>query len=43
MRKVVVEPKSLERSVLEIWFDRRYRPLRKSVEGGELVPLSEWA
>lgn len=43
VRKVVVGPKSLERAVLEIWFDRRYRPLRKSVEGGELVPLSEWA
>jgi len=29
--------------VLLIWFDRRYRPVRKEVQGGELVPIREWA
>ncbi|AEB12682.1 hypothetical protein [Marinithermus hydrothermalis] len=42
VRKVIVAPQSLDRAVLEIWFDRRYRPVRKVVEGGELVPIREW-
>jgi len=42
VRKEIVSPKSLDRAVLEIWFDRRYRPVRKAVEGGELVPIREW-
>ncbi len=42
VRKVIVAPRSLDRAVLEIWFDRRYRPVRKVVEGGELVPIREW-
>ncbi|RIH87014.1 hypothetical protein Mlute_01091 [Meiothermus luteus] len=43
VRKVVVSPKHLDRAVLEIWFDRAYRPVRKVVEGGELVPIREWS
>jgi len=42
VRKVVVAPNSLDQAVLEIWFDRRMRPLRKVVEGGELIPIKEW-
>jgi len=42
VRKAIIAPKSLDRAVLEIWFDRGYRPTRKSVEGGELVPIQEW-
>ncbi|GEM85918.1 hypothetical protein [Meiothermus granaticius] len=42
VRKSIVAPKSLDRAVLEIWFDRGYRPKRKVVEGGELVPIREW-
>ncbi len=42
LRKEIVAPKSLDRAVLEVWFDRRMRPRRKVVEGGELIPLREW-
>lgn len=42
VRKVIVSPRYLDRAVLEIWFDRAYRPVRKAVEGGELVPIREW-
>ncbi|HGY10047.1 MAG TPA: hypothetical protein ENK37_08370 [Oceanithermus profundus] len=42
VRKVVIAPQSLDRAVLEIWFDRRARPVKKAVEGGELVPIKEW-
>ena len=42
VRKEIVSPKGLDRAVLEIWFDRRYRPVRKAVEGGELIPIREW-
>ncbi|MCS7057558.1 MAG: hypothetical protein NZ849_09900 [Meiothermus sp.] len=42
VRKVIVSPQYLDRAVLEIWFDRAYRPVRKAVEGGELVPIREW-
>ncbi len=42
VRKEIVAPRSLDRAVLEIWFDRRYRPVRKAVEGGELLPIREW-
>ncbi len=42
LRKEIVAPKSLDRAVLEVWFDRRMRPVRKAVEGGELVPIKEW-
>jgi hypothetical protein len=43
VRKEIVAPRSLDRAVLSIWFDRRYRPVRKEVQGGELVPIREWA
>ncbi len=43
VRKVIVSPQHLDRAVLEIWFDAAYRPKRKRVEGGELVPIKEWA
>lgn len=42
VRKVIVAPHSLDRAVLEIWFDKSYRPTRKSVEGGDLLPIKEW-
>ena len=42
VRKEIVAPKSLDRAVLEIWFDRRFRPVRKEVVGGKLVPIREW-
>jgi len=42
VRKVIVAPESLDRAVLEIWFDRRGRVVRKAIEGGELVPVKEW-
>jgi hypothetical protein len=42
VRKEIVAPRSLDRAVLLIWFDRRYRPVRKEVQGGELVPIREW-
>ncbi|AWR85567.1 hypothetical protein [Meiothermus taiwanensis] len=42
VRKIIVSPQHLDRAVLEIWFDRAYRPTRKVVEGGELVPIKEW-
>jgi hypothetical protein len=42
VRKEIVAPRSLDRAVLEIWFDRRYRPVRKEVQGGELIPIREW-
>lgn len=42
VRKEIVAPRSLDRAVLEIWFDRRFRPVRKEVTGGELVPIREW-
>lgn len=42
VRKEIVAPRSLDRAVLEIWFDRGYRPVRKNVEGGELIPIREW-
>jgi len=42
VRKVIVAPNSLDRAVLEIWFDRRMRPQRKTIEGGELIPIKEW-
>jgi len=42
VRKVIIAPKSLDQAVLEVWFDRRMRPLRKVVEGGELIPIKEW-
>jgi len=38
VRKEIVAPRSLDRAVLEIWFDRRFRPVRKEVQGGELLP-----
>ena len=43
VRKVIVAPESLDRAVLEIWFDRRARVVRKACEGGELVPIKEWS
>jgi hypothetical protein len=42
VRKEIVAPRSLDRAVLEIWFDRRYRPVRKEVQGGELISIREW-
>jgi len=42
VRKVIVSPKHLDRAVLEIWFDRAFRPQRKVVEGGELIPIKDW-
>ncbi|GIW29103.1 MAG: hypothetical protein KatS3mg070_2466 [Meiothermus sp.] len=42
VRKIIVSPQHLDRAVLEIWFDRTYRPTRKVVEGGELIPIREW-
>jgi len=42
LRKVIIAPNSLDQAVLEIWFDRRLRPLRKVIEGGELIPIKEW-
>ncbi len=42
VRKHIIGPKSLERATLEIWFNRAYKPTRKVVEGGELVPIREW-
>ncbi len=42
VRKVVIAPESLDRAVLELWFDRRARVVRRVVEGGELVPVKEW-
>ena len=42
LRKPIVAPNSLDRAVLEVWFDRRLRPVKKTVEGGELVPIEEW-
>lgn len=42
VRKEIIAPKSLDRAVLEVWFDRRMRPRRKEVQGGELVPIKEW-
>ena len=42
LRKVIIAPNSLDRAVLEVWFDRRLRPLRKVIEGGELIPIKEW-
>ena len=42
LRKPIVAPQSLDRVVLEIWFDRRLRPIKKAVEGGELLPIKEW-
>jgi hypothetical protein len=43
VRKIIVSSQHLDRAVLEIWFDSAYRPKRKAVEGGELVPIKEWA
>ncbi len=40
VRKEILAPRSLDRAVLEIWFDRGYRPRRKEVRGGELVDLA---
>ncbi len=42
VRKNIISPEHLDRAVLEIWFDNAYRPKRKVVEGGELVPIKEW-
>lgn len=42
VRKTIIGPKTLDRAVLEVWFDRGYRPTRKNVEGGELLPIREW-
>lgn len=42
VRKQVVGPHHFDRAVLEIWFDRGYRPSRKEVDGGELVPIRDW-
>ncbi|MER3483294.1 MAG: hypothetical protein C4332_09290 [Meiothermus sp.] len=42
VRKNIVAPRSLDRAVLEIWFDRSYRPKRKELEGAELVPIRDW-
>jgi len=42
VRKMIVAPESLDRAVLEIWFDRRGRVVKKACEGGELVPIKEW-
>lgn len=43
LRKVITSPKHFDHAVLEIWFDRGYRPTRKAVEQGELVPIREWS
>ncbi len=43
VRKVIIAPDSLDRAELQIWFDRRMRPRRKAIEGGELVPIKEWS
>jgi hypothetical protein len=43
VRKVIVAPQSLDRASVEIWFDRSYRPIRKAIEGGELIPVREWS
>jgi hypothetical protein len=43
VRKIIVSSEHLDRAVLEIWFDKSYRPKRKIVEGGELVPIKEWS
>jgi len=42
VRKAIVSPQHFDRAVLEVWFDRAYRPKKKEVEGGELVPIREW-
>jgi len=42
VRKIIVSPQHLDRAVLEIWFDHAYRPKRKVVEGGELIPIRDW-
>lgn len=42
VRKEIVAPRTLERAVVEIWFDRAYRPKAKRVEGGELIPIRDW-
>ncbi|MDX2003977.1 MAG: hypothetical protein SFU83_01755 [Meiothermus sp.] len=42
VRKAIVSSQNLDRATLEIWFDNGYRPKRKVVEGGELVPIKEW-
>lgn len=42
VRKEIIAPGSLDLAVLEIWFDRGYRPTKKVVEGGELIPIKAW-
>lgn len=42
VHKTIVSPQHLDRAELEIWFDKGYRPKKKMVEGGELVPIKEW-
>lgn len=43
VRKAIVSPQHFDRAILEIWFDNSYRPKNKVVEGGELVPIRDWA
>jgi hypothetical protein len=40
VRKEIVAPRSLDRAVKP---NQKHRPVRKEVQGGELVPIREWA
>jgi hypothetical protein len=42
VRKHVVGPKTFDRATVEVRFDRGYANPRATVEGGEVVPLSQW-
>ncbi|HWG84009.1 MAG TPA: hypothetical protein VNT60_00900 [Deinococcales bacterium] len=42
VRKHVVGPKFYDRATVEVRFERNYANPRATVEGGEVVPLSEW-
>lgn len=42
VRKVLLGPKSFDQAVLEVTTNRAHKVLRYSVEGGSLVPVSDW-
>ncbi len=42
VRKALVGPETLDNALLEITLNRGHRVLNATVDGGELVPVSQW-
>lgn len=43
VRKVLVGPSTLDQAILEVTTNRGHKVTNATVDGGELVPVAEWA